>query len=86
VARGAGASREGDSSVSERHADLETVFESDAGAVRLIDFMPLRGRAPDIVRIVEGLGGAVAMAQARARPGPPPTGRPSSTEAALVAD
>src|SRR6185437_6783099 len=40
---------------------LETVFESDAGAVRVIDFMPPRGRAPDIVRIVEGLSGVVAM-------------------------
>jgi GH15 family glucan-1,4-alpha-glucosidase len=40
---------------------LETVFESDAGSVRVIDFMPPRGRAPDIVRIVEGLSGVVAM-------------------------
>ena len=40
---------------------LETVFESEAGAVRVIDLMPPRGSAPDIVRIVEGLHGAVAM-------------------------
>ncbi|MFN2629409.1 MAG: glycoside hydrolase family 15 protein [Gaiellaceae bacterium] len=40
---------------------LDTTFETDLGAVRVIDFMPPRGRAPDIVRIVEGLEGAVAM-------------------------
>jgi GH15 family glucan-1,4-alpha-glucosidase len=40
---------------------LETTFETDEGAVRVIDFMPPRGEAPDIVRIVEGLDGHVAM-------------------------
>jgi len=40
---------------------LETEFETAEGAVRLIDFMPPRGRAPDIVRIVEGLRGTVEM-------------------------
>jgi GH15 family glucan-1,4-alpha-glucosidase len=40
---------------------LETVLESEAGSVRLIDFMPPRGTAPDIVRIVEGLDGEVKM-------------------------
>jgi GH15 family glucan-1,4-alpha-glucosidase len=40
---------------------LETEWETDTGAVRLIDFMPPRGKAPDIVRIVEGLGGHVDM-------------------------
>ncbi len=40
---------------------LETVFETDEGAVRAIDFMPPRGEAPDIVRIVEGLDGEVPM-------------------------
>jgi GH15 family glucan-1,4-alpha-glucosidase len=40
---------------------LETEFETDEGAVRLIDFMPPRGRAPDVVRIVEGLRGRVEM-------------------------
>jgi GH15 family glucan-1,4-alpha-glucosidase len=40
---------------------LETVLESDTGSVRLIDFMPPRGTAPDIVRIVEGLDGEVEM-------------------------
>ena len=40
---------------------LETVHETDAGAVRVVDFMPPRGRAPDIVRIVEGVRGRVAV-------------------------
>jgi GH15 family glucan-1,4-alpha-glucosidase len=40
---------------------LETEIEADDGVVRLIDFMPLRGVAPDIVRIVEGVEGTVAM-------------------------
>jgi GH15 family glucan-1,4-alpha-glucosidase len=40
---------------------LESIFETDKGTVRAIDFMPPRGRAPDIVRIVEGLDGSVPM-------------------------
>ena len=40
---------------------LETEWETDTGKVRVIDFMPPRGRAPDIVRIVEGLEGEVQM-------------------------
>jgi GH15 family glucan-1,4-alpha-glucosidase len=40
---------------------LETEWESDSGIVRLIDFMPPRGDAPDIVRIVEGVEGEVEM-------------------------
>jgi GH15 family glucan-1,4-alpha-glucosidase len=40
---------------------LETEFRTDDGAVRVIDFMPPRGEAPDIVRIVEGLRGQVEM-------------------------
>ncbi|MGI8421875.1 MAG: glycoside hydrolase family 15 protein, partial [Gaiellaceae bacterium] len=38
---------------------LETDWETETGAVRVIDFMPPRGYAPDIVRIVEGLHGHV---------------------------
>jgi GH15 family glucan-1,4-alpha-glucosidase len=38
---------------------LETVLETASGSVRLIDFMPPRGKAPDIVRIAEGLSGSV---------------------------
>jgi GH15 family glucan-1,4-alpha-glucosidase len=40
---------------------LETEIETKSGAVRLIDFMPPRGENPDIVRIVEGIRGEVAM-------------------------
>jgi GH15 family glucan-1,4-alpha-glucosidase len=40
---------------------LETDWETDDGDVRVIDFMPPRGRAPDVVRIVEGLRGEVAV-------------------------
>ncbi|HEV3410739.1 MAG TPA: trehalase-like domain-containing protein, partial [Chthoniobacterales bacterium] len=40
---------------------LETEIDSADGTVRLIDFMPPRGKAPDIVRIIEGVRGAVAM-------------------------
>jgi GH15 family glucan-1,4-alpha-glucosidase len=41
---------------------LETDFETDSGAARVIDFMPLRnGGAPQLVRIVEGLHGEVPM-------------------------
>ena len=40
---------------------LETEWETDGGAVRVIDFMPPRGKAPDIVRIVEGVRGQVEM-------------------------
>jgi GH15 family glucan-1,4-alpha-glucosidase len=40
---------------------LESIFETDEGTVRAIDFMPPRGEAPDIVRIVECLDGTVPM-------------------------
>jgi len=40
---------------------LETEFESDGGAVRIIDYMVLSNERRDIVRIVEGLRGRVAM-------------------------
>jgi GH15 family glucan-1,4-alpha-glucosidase len=40
---------------------LETEFETDAGAVRIMDFMPPRDRAPDVVRIVEGVRGQVRL-------------------------
>jgi GH15 family glucan-1,4-alpha-glucosidase len=40
---------------------LETDWETDDGAVRVIDFMPPRGVAPDIVRIVEGVRGEVEV-------------------------
>lgn len=40
---------------------LETEWEVDGGAVRVTDFMPVRDDAVDLVRIVEGLSGEVAM-------------------------
>jgi len=40
---------------------LETTWETDEGAVRVLDFMPPRGRAPDVVRIVECIRGRVEM-------------------------
>jgi GH15 family glucan-1,4-alpha-glucosidase len=40
---------------------LETRFETPSGAARLIDFMPPRGEASDLVRIVEGESGEVAF-------------------------
>jgi GH15 family glucan-1,4-alpha-glucosidase len=38
---------------------LETDFHTEDGAVRLVDCMPPRGEAPDIVRLVQGLEGRV---------------------------
>jgi GH15 family glucan-1,4-alpha-glucosidase len=40
---------------------LETRFETAGGAVMLIDFMPIRGRNPDCVRIAVGERGSVKM-------------------------
>ena len=41
---------------------LETDFETDSGAVRVIDFMPRRGGGPPrLMRVVEGLRGRVRM-------------------------
>jgi GH15 family glucan-1,4-alpha-glucosidase len=41
---------------------LETTWRAEDGAVaRVFDFMPPRGKAPDIVRIVEGVRGRVEM-------------------------
>jgi GH15 family glucan-1,4-alpha-glucosidase len=40
---------------------LESVFETAEGSIRAIDFMPPRGEAPDIVRIIEGLDGEVPV-------------------------
>src|SRR5262245_1553293 len=40
---------------------LETTWNTGDGRVRVLDFMPPRGRAPDVVRIVEGLRGRVRM-------------------------
>jgi GH15 family glucan-1,4-alpha-glucosidase len=40
---------------------LETAFETAEGAVTLIDFMPPRGKASDLVRLVRGNRGSVEM-------------------------
>ena len=40
---------------------LETEFETPDGAVRVVDCMPPRGEAPDVVRLVEGVRGRVRM-------------------------
>ncbi|MEV6968303.1 glycoside hydrolase family 15 protein [Hamadaea sp. NPDC051192] len=43
---------------------LESEWESAQGTVRVVDFMPPRGEAADIVRVVEGLSGSVPMRMA----------------------
>ena len=40
---------------------LETRFETASGIVALIDFMPPRGHACDVVRLVRGVSGRVRM-------------------------
>jgi GH15 family glucan-1,4-alpha-glucosidase len=40
---------------------LETEHTTASGTVRVIDCMPVRGEAPDVVRVVEGLAGVVRM-------------------------
>ncbi len=40
---------------------LETTFRTPEGEVRIVDFMPPRGREPDVIRIVEGVSGRVEM-------------------------
>jgi len=45
----------------ERTLVHELDFHTEAGIVRVIDFMPPRGQEPDVVRIVEGVEGSVPM-------------------------
>ena len=45
----------------ERTLILETRFETEEGIVALIDFMPPRGEASDVVRLVRGIEGRVKM-------------------------
>jgi GH15 family glucan-1,4-alpha-glucosidase len=40
---------------------LETLFVTAEGSVRVVDLMPPRDRTPDVVRVVEGVEGAVPM-------------------------
>ena len=57
--------RGGDHKISRRYWDntliLETRFETASGIVALIDFMPPRGNASDVVRLVRGVSGRVKM-------------------------
>jgi GH15 family glucan-1,4-alpha-glucosidase len=43
---------------------LESVWNTDEGTVKLIDTMPPRGQAADVVRVVEGVSGSVPMQMA----------------------
>jgi GH15 family glucan-1,4-alpha-glucosidase len=40
---------------------LETQMETEDGVVRVVDCMPIRAKNPDVVRVVEGISGNVAM-------------------------
>ncbi len=55
----------GGTCTSRRYRGDTLVLESDwvtpGGHVRVLDFMPPRGQAADVIRIVEGVSGAVAM-------------------------
>lgn len=49
---------------------LESVWHTPAGSARVVDFMPPRDGAPQVIRIVEGATGEVPMVSAlRPRPG-----------------
>ena len=47
--------------LSRQHLILETRFETESGTVALIDFMPPRGKASDIVRLVRGVAARSQM-------------------------
>ena len=40
---------------------LVTTFHTDDGVATVTDFMPVRGEAPDVVRVVEGVSGSVTI-------------------------
>ena len=40
---------------------LETQFETESGTVAIVDFMPPRGHASDVVRLVRGISGKVKL-------------------------
>ncbi|MEU8954855.1 glycoside hydrolase family 15 protein [Streptomyces sp. NPDC048518] len=49
---------------------LESVWRTPTGSVRVLDFMPPRDGAPQVIRMVEGVAGEVQMVSAlRPRPG-----------------
>ena len=43
---------------------IETIFEREDWAVKVTDFMPVRGKNSDVVRVVEGLRGTTRMRMA----------------------
>ncbi|MFD5307943.1 glycoside hydrolase family 15 protein [Streptomyces ardesiacus] len=75
IAPASSAGRSGSGKVAERQylgdsLVLESVWRTATGAVRVLDFMPPRDGAPQVIRIVEGLSGEVEMVSAmRPRPG-----------------
>ncbi|MGW0392766.1 glycoside hydrolase family 15 protein [Streptomyces sp. NPDC003042] len=40
---------------------LESYWETEAGTVKVVDFMPQRATAPDVMRIIEGISGRVTV-------------------------
>jgi GH15 family glucan-1,4-alpha-glucosidase len=54
-----------ESQVRRRYRDgtliLETSFENDEGEILLLDFMPIRGKYSDLIRIVRGIRGKVQV-------------------------
>ena len=54
--------------ISDNTLILETRFETADGAVALIDFMPPRGKASDVVRLVRGVSGTGQDADATRDP------------------
>ncbi|MET9823798.1 glycoside hydrolase family 15 protein [Streptomyces sp. NPDC006349] len=75
IAPASSAGRSGSGKVAERQylgdsLVLESVWRTATGAVRVLEFMPPRDGAPQVIRIVEGLSGEVEMVSAmRPRPG-----------------
>ncbi|MEU7401132.1 trehalase-like domain-containing protein, partial [Streptomyces sp. NPDC044948] len=75
IAPASSAGRSGSGKVAERQylgdsLVLESVWRTATGSVRVLDFMPPRDGAPQVIRIVEGLSGEVEMVSAmRPRPG-----------------
>ncbi|MFN8026284.1 MAG: glycoside hydrolase family 15 protein [Acidimicrobiia bacterium] len=59
------ATRDGRRATRRRYRDgglvLETEWELPEGTVRVVDFMPIRDRSVDLVRIVQGVSGTVTM-------------------------
>ena len=40
---------------------LESEWDTPEGTVRVVDLMPVRGQAPDVVRVIEGVSGRVRV-------------------------